>query len=69
MGRDLEALVSYVLGCFPYLRSNPRNFTNSLFFGISFFVGVKGDVWGPIFPGYVGKIIDHTIHAIGIFTY
>ena len=32
-------------------------FTNSFCLGISFFVGF-GEVWGPIFPGYVGKTIE-----------
>ena len=43
---------------FMFLRSHPHTpgrypgcFTNSLCFGFPFFVGVKGEVWGPIFPG------------------
>ena len=39
----------------PHPGRYPGCSTNSLCFGISFFVGVKGEVWG-IFPGYVGKI-------------
>ncbi len=43
----------------------PRKFHQQFLFGNFFrIVGVKGEVWEPIFPGaHVGKIIEQKIQA------